>query len=64
MDCHHVAISTPNIDRLMAWYRDNFGFEEVIELNGGLDQDIDEVVGLKNSSAKQGFLKCENIMIF
>ena len=61
---HHAAISTPNIDRLMAWYRDNFGFEEVARTEWPIgSKDIDEVVGLKNSSAKQGFLKCGNIMI-
>ena len=61
---HHAAISTPDIDRLMSWYNKNFGFEEVGRTNWpkGSDQ-IDNVVGLKNSSAKQGFLKCGNIMI-
>ena len=60
---HHAAISTPNIDRLMKWYNDNFGFEEVSrsEWPSGSDQ-IDDVVGLKSSSAKQGFLKCGNII--
>ncbi|MDA9623392.1 VOC family protein [Rhodobiaceae bacterium] len=61
---HHAAISTPNIERLMSWYNENFGFEEVArtEWPKGSKQ-IDGVVGLKNSSAKQGFLKCGNIMI-
>ena len=26
---HHAAISTPNIERLMKWYKKNFGFEEL-----------------------------------
>ena len=26
---HHAAISTPDIERLMKWYTENFGFEEV-----------------------------------
>ena len=49
---HHAAISTPDIDRLMKWYNNNFGFEEVSrsEWPSGSDQ-IDDVVGLKNSSA-------------
>ena len=61
---HHAAISTPNIDRLMKWYNDNFGFEEVSrsEWPSGSEQ-IDDVVGLRSSAAKQGFLKCGNIMI-
>ena len=61
---HHAAISTPDIERLMKWYTKNFGFEEVArtEWPKGSKQ-IDDVVGLKDSSAKQGFLKCGNIMI-
>ena len=26
---HHAAISTPDIERLMNWYSENFGFIEV-----------------------------------
>ena len=61
---HHAAISTPDIERLMNWYSENFGFIEVAstEWPKGSKQ-IDDVVGLENSSAKQGFLKCGNIMI-
>ena len=45
-------------------YSDNFGFIEVsrTEWPKGSKQ-IDDVVGLEDSSAKQGFLKCGNIMI-
>jgi catechol 2,3-dioxygenase-like lactoylglutathione lyase family enzyme len=28
---HHTAISTPNLERLVAFYRDCFGFEPVFE---------------------------------
>ena len=61
---HHAAISTPDIERLMAWYTKNFGFEEVARTEWPKgSKEIDDVVGLKDSSAKQGFLKCGNIMI-
>jgi len=61
---HHAAISTPDIERLMNWYRENFGFEEVARTEWPKgSKEIDDVVGLKDSSAKQGFLKCGNIMI-
>ena len=51
---HHAAISTPDIRRLMEWYTKNFGFEEVsrTEWPKG-SKEIDDVVGLKDSSAKQ-----------
>ena len=58
---HHVAISTPNLDRIVAFYRDVIGCEVVYV--GGWDkgQDvIDTIVGLKNSSAKQAMLKLGN----
>ena len=61
---HHAAISTPNIERLMKWYSENFGFEDIArsEWPKG-SKDIDDVVGLEDSSAKQGFLNCGNIMM-
>ena len=61
---HHAAISTPDIERLMNWYSENFGCIEVAstEWPKGSKQ-IDDVEGLENSSAKQGFLKCGKIMI-
>ena len=31
---HHAAISTPNIERLMKWYSENFGFEDIAEVYG------------------------------
>ena len=61
---HHAAISTPNIEKLMKWYSDNFGFEDIARSERPIgSKDIDDVVGLTDSSAKQGFLKCGNIMI-
>ena len=51
---HHVAISTPNLERIVAFYRDVIGAEVVYE--GGWSQGsevIDTIVGLKNSEAKQ-----------
>ena len=51
---HHAAISTPNIERLMKWYKKNFGFEEVSRSEWPIgSKTIDQVVGLKDSSAKQ-----------
>jgi len=58
---HHVAISTPNIKRIVAFYRDVIGCDVVHE--GGWDAGsdvIDSIVGLRNSSAKQAMLKLGN----
>ena len=58
---HHVAISTPNLARIVAFYRDVIGCEVVYD--GGWEQGqevIDTIVGLKNSSAKQAMLKLGN----
>ena len=30
---HHTAISTPNLERLVTFYRDCFGFEPVFEFS-------------------------------
>lgn len=61
---HHVAISTPNIDRLAAFYRDVIGFEIIEE--GSWPQGtkiIDNVLRLKNSAGRQMMLKGSNICI-
>lgn len=61
---HHVAISTPNIDRLAAFYGDVIGFEIIEE--GSWPQGteiIDNVLRLKNSAGRQMMLKGSNLCI-
>ena len=61
---HHVAISTPDLAGLVAFYKEAFGFETVID--GGWEQGvewIDSVVGLKDSSATQAIMKAGNTYI-
>jgi catechol 2,3-dioxygenase-like lactoylglutathione lyase family enzyme len=58
---HHVAISTPNLERIVAFYRDVVGAEVVYE--GGWSRGspiIDRIVGLTDSEAKQAMLKLGN----
>jgi catechol 2,3-dioxygenase-like lactoylglutathione lyase family enzyme len=31
---HHTAISTPNLERMLAFYRDVLGFEVMMEMGG------------------------------
>jgi len=58
---HHVAISTPNLERIVAFYRDVIGAEVVYEGGWQRGSDvIDGIVGLKNSEAKQAMLKLGN----
>lgn len=61
---HHVAISTPDMERLMGFYRDLLGFEQVMtsEWPKGTEQ-VDKVLGLKGSSARQAMLKAGNLCI-
>lgn len=58
---HHVAIATPDIDRMLAFYRDVLGFTVVSE--GGWEQGntlIDEIVGLRDSAARSAMLRAGN----
>jgi len=58
---HHVAISTPDIERLHAFYRDALGFETVAILGWQPGTDVaDKVTGLERSSARQIMMKCGN----
>lgn len=61
---HHAAISTANLDRLVAFYRDVMGFEPVDQTAWPKGSDlIDEVVGLKGSVARQVMLNAGNCYI-
>lgn len=50
---HHTAISTPDLDRLIKFYRDLLGFEVVSESGWPVGIEIaDNIVGLKDSATK------------
>jgi len=61
---HHVAISTPNLERALGFYRDLLGFREVqrFEWEKGTEI-IDKVLSLKDCSARQAMLKGGNLCI-
>ena len=55
---HHVALSTPDLDRLVSFYRDVFGFDVVEEFDWQKGyQAADQVTGLKDSAARAVMLK-------
>ncbi len=61
---HHTAISTPDLERALAFYRDVLGFEEVNDFTWPVgSMVIDGIVGLKDSSARTVMLKAGNAMI-
>ena len=61
---HHVAISTPDLDRLLGFYRDLLGFREVMNVAWPEGSgDIDEILGLENSSARQVMLRADNLCL-
>ena len=57
---HHVAISTPDLDRLLAFYKDVLGFEIVYETSWEKREIIDQIVGLKDSAARSVMLRAHN----
>ena len=58
---NHVAISTPDIERLSDFYQNLLGFEEVFKLNWDVgDTVLDSITGLKDSSARIIMLRCGN----
>ena len=61
---HHTAISTPDLDRIEAFYRDVVGFEEVAEFAwpAGLAE-IDHKLGLGASSARGKVLRAANTFL-
>ncbi len=61
---HHVAISTPSLEPMLGFYRDLLGFEDLgqVEWPVGTRQ-IDAVMGLEDSSARQVMLKLGNLCL-
>jgi len=61
---HHTAISTADIERSAAFYRDLLGFEEVFKLNWDVGtQVLDDITGLRDSAARVIMLKAGNACI-
>ena len=61
---HHVALATGDIDRLVAFYQDAFGFE--VLSRGGWEQGspvIDGIVGLPGSACRSAMLRAGNTNI-
>lgn len=61
---HHTAISTGNMDRALAFYRDLLGFRVLSDgsWQKGAEQ-IDRIVGLKDSAARVAILQAGNVFI-
>ncbi|MDG2427327.1 MAG: VOC family protein [Acidimicrobiales bacterium] len=60
---HHVAISTPDLDRLVSFYCDNFGFEVSYRNAWRENLAIDQLVGLDGSVARVAMLRAVNTHI-
>ena len=60
---HHVGLSTPDLDRLVAFYRDVMGFEVVMNTQWRDREIVDRMVGLTGSAARQVMLKAGNAFL-
>ncbi len=61
---HHTAISTPDLERAVTFYRDLLGFEQVFTSAWGRGTETaDKITGLKNSAARVVMLKAGNACI-
>jgi catechol 2,3-dioxygenase-like lactoylglutathione lyase family enzyme len=61
---HHVAISTPDMERSVKFYRDVLGFEQRFEGSWDKgDKETDRIQGLKDSSANLTMLQSHSIFI-
>ena len=57
---HHVAISTPDLDRLTDFYVAALEAEIVLDNEWANEPRIDEMIGLENSAARQRMLRVGN----
>lgn len=57
---HHVALNTPDLERLARWYIDVIGFQEVGRAEWADNEFIDSLIGVKGSAAKTVMLRAGN----
>jgi catechol 2,3-dioxygenase-like lactoylglutathione lyase family enzyme len=61
---HHAAISTPDLDRALGFYRDLLGFETVAEWTWPRGLRVaDEVMGLEDSAGKAVMLRLGDVRL-
>lgn len=61
---HHTALSTPDLDRMLAFYRDLLGLEVVSEFQWPVGTELaDRITGLEGSSARAVMLRAGNAHI-
>ena len=57
---HHMAICTPDLDRLAAFYTDVVGFTEVMNTSWSDRPIVDRIIDLRGSAARQIMLQTGN----
>ena len=60
---HHIGISTPDLERLVAFYCGAFGFEVEATMEWADEPEIDHALGLKESAASMVMLCRGNIRL-
>lgn len=61
---HHTAVSTGDLERSLAFYRDLLGFEVIFDATWPKGSEaMDKITGLKDSSARVAMLRTTNAMI-
>jgi catechol 2,3-dioxygenase-like lactoylglutathione lyase family enzyme len=61
---HHASITTADLDRLTAFYRENFGFEPVLETSWEAgNAAADAIFGLKDSAVRMVMLRAGNAFL-
>ena len=61
---HHTAISTPDIERALAFYRDLLGLRVVFDFGWPAGTEVaDRITGLHNSAARAVMLQAGNALI-
>ncbi len=61
---HHTAISTGNLERALAFYRDLLGFRVIFEFGWPVGTEVaDRITGLQESAARAVMLQAGNALI-
>lgn len=57
---HHIALHTPNFERMLAFYRDVLGFSLISDIRWADSEVIDSTIGVRGSAARAAMLRAGN----
>lgn len=60
---HHIALNTPNLSRMLEFYRDTLGFAVAYQMEWSNNDVVDSAVDLRDSTGRVVMLRAGNVYL-